>query len=114
MGERECVCGGCGSCIAMERSAAPTWDPYSPVAAYLWRGADFAELGNTSPMVAALYERVVPSGDYYLSRAYREWTDACSLTCGQLSETTRTANGICLVLFLRQLAEFGPAGRPRQ
>jgi len=57
MGERECVCGGCGGRFAVGRSAAPTLGPHSPVAAFLRRGAGFAELGNTSPMVAALYER---------------------------------------------------------
>lgn len=92
-------------------TGATRWDPYSPVAMWLWRGADFAELGDDAPMVSALYERVVPSGGYHLSREYKTWAEACSVT--QRGTHIAHVPHVAWAVFLRQLAEFGPAGRPQ-
>ena len=85
--------------ILPPRPSAPAWDCYSPVALVLWRAADFAEAGSLWPISDAFNESLNPA-------ACRE-ADALLIRSGY----AKTRGDV--TLYLRQLAEFGPAGRPR-
>lgn len=81
--------------------SAPAWDCYSPVALVLWRAADFAEAGDLLPVNAAAEELRAGQGLLFAA------LDLVGAHQG------RRSSWLAHVLCIRQLAEFGPAGRPR-
>ena len=82
------------------------WDCYSPVALVLWRAADFAEAGFTSPCMHAARE--INRTDAWFEAAY--YSDRLYLI---KPRTIFPLPPAAWAVALRQLAEFGPAGRPR-
>jgi len=79
------------------------WDCYSPVALVLWRAADFAEAGNVgSPIHDAAWDlRLGAFGG-----------PACELAA-PVKHRPRPIEHLGWAIHLRNLAEFGPAGRPK-
>ena len=82
------------------------WDCYSPVAMVLWRAADFAEAGDVdgpiSKSIAQLGARDVGYDALALADVLRyQFLPATPEIC------------VAWAMRLRELAEFGPAGRSK-
>jgi hypothetical protein len=81
------------------------WDCYSPVALVLWAAADEVERGNTSAPLSCGQDRAGDFGEDVFAFAFDlSWQARTALNHGDNTGA---------VLAFRQLAEFGPAGRPR-